>query len=107
LRVQEFGVIIKFDHYSDLSTAEWFETTKISDLEQDLQGMNYSPIYVVFKTGSMKLQPLLDEYFLPVILDTFCKINSVKLVKFVISKDHTTAKEEVRLIVELKVDLRE
>jgi hypothetical protein len=107
LCVQQSRVIIGFDHYSDLSTAEWFETTHISNLEQDFKGMNYSPIYVVFKTGSMKLQPLLDEYFFPVFLDTFCKINSLKLVSVVISKDHTTAKDEERLIVELRVDLRE
>ncbi|KAI3660277.1 hypothetical protein MP638_005140 [Amoeboaphelidium occidentale] len=107
LSVQVSCVNLSIDDTSDLRIAEKFEAARICDLEPDLNDAKYSPLYVLFKCGNMAAQAVLNEYFVPVLVDTFCKINSVKHVSSSGSLENTNYGTEKHLRIKLNVDLEE
>lgn len=61
---------------------------------------------MVLTPGDKTSLSLMDEYFVPIIVETFCKINSVTLINFGSSLDKAESDFEKLLNIKVKVDLR-
>ncbi|KAI3655811.1 hypothetical protein MP638_005893 [Amoeboaphelidium occidentale] len=99
-------IYLGFDAKSGLQVAEKFGTAMISDLYEDFNDVKWSPLYMLLAPGDKTSLALLDEYFVPIIVETFCKINSVTLINFGSSLGKTEHDSRKLLNIKVKVDLR-
>jgi hypothetical protein len=100
------NIYLGFDADSGLKVTKKFDTVMICDLQEDFYDVKWSPLYMVLTPGDKTSLSLLDEYFVSIIVETFCKINSVTVINFGSSLDKAKFHFEKLLNIKMKVDLR-